>query len=59
EINPFDVTGTATVLAQALALGPEERAARAAALNSAILARRPADWLDDQLTAAGAVAAAH
>ena len=58
EINPFDVTGTATVLSQALALGPEERAARAAALNTAILARRPADWLEDQLAAAGAVAAA-
>ncbi len=53
EVNPFDVTGTATVLARALALGPEERAARAAALRTAILARRPADWLDDQLAAAG------
>ena len=52
EINPFDVTGTATVLAQALALDPDERAGRAAALRKAILARRPADWLNDQLSAA-------
>ena len=33
EINPFDVTDTATVLARALALGPDERAARARALR--------------------------
>ena len=51
-MNPFDVTGTATVLARALALGPEERAARAAALRAAVAARRPSDWLDDQLAAA-------
>ena len=52
EVNPFDVTGTAAVLAHALAAGPEERAARAAALRTAIRARRPRDWLDDQLAAA-------
>jgi trehalose 6-phosphate synthase len=52
EVNPFDVTGTATVLARALALDPGERAARAAAVRSAVLARRPSDWLDDQLAAA-------
>jgi len=52
EVNPFDVTGTATVLSHALALGPEERAARQAALRGAVLARRPADWLADQLVAA-------
>jgi trehalose 6-phosphate synthase len=52
EINPFDVTGTAVLLARALALDPDERATRAAALRKAILARRPADWLDDQLAAA-------
>ena len=51
EINPFDVTGTATVLARALALEPVERAARAATLRDAVQARRPADWLDDQLAA--------
>jgi trehalose 6-phosphate synthase len=52
EINPFDVTGTATVLSRALALAPGERAARAAVLRAAILSRRPADWLGDQLSAA-------
>jgi trehalose 6-phosphate synthase len=52
EVNPFDVTGTATVLSGALALGKDERAARARALREAILARRPADWLADQLAAA-------
>ncbi len=52
EVNPFDVTGTATVLAQALALDPEERAARSAALRAAILPDGPADWLADQLAAA-------
>jgi trehalose 6-phosphate synthase len=52
EVNPFDVTGTATVLSQALALGRNERAARARILREAILARRPSDWLADQLAAA-------
>jgi len=52
EINPFDVTGTATVLAQALALGADERATRATLLRAAILSRRPVDWLADQLSAA-------
>ena len=56
EVNPFDVTGTATVLARALSLDPGERADRAATLRSAVLARRPADWLDDQLSAADAAA---
>jgi trehalose 6-phosphate synthase len=53
EVNPFDVTGTATVLSEALALGPDERAARARVLREAILARSPADWFADQLAAAG------
>jgi trehalose 6-phosphate synthase len=52
EVNPFDVTGTATVLARALAMEPDERAARATELRTLILGRRPADWLDDQLAAA-------
>jgi trehalose 6-phosphate synthase len=51
EVNPFDVTGTATVLSRALAMGADERAARAGALRSAVLGRRPSDWLDDQLAA--------
>jgi trehalose 6-phosphate synthase len=52
EVNPFDVTGTAGVLARALAMDPAERAARAEALRRAILSRRPADWLADQRAAA-------
>jgi len=52
EVNPFDVTGTATVLAEALALDPAERRARAADLRKAIGARSPADWFADQLSAA-------
>src|SRR5664280_386733 len=52
EVNPFDVTGTATVLAQALALEPSERAARAALLRKAVGARSPADWLAEGLAVA-------
>ena len=52
EVNPFDVTGTATVLARALAMDPGERAARAGVLRAAIGARRPADWLAEQRAAA-------
>ena len=53
EVNPFDVSGTAAVLARALAMEPGERAQRAANLRRLITARRPADWLADQLRAAG------
>ncbi len=52
EVNPFDVSGTAAVLARALDMGVDERTARAAALRSLVLARRPADWLGDQGRAA-------
>jgi trehalose 6-phosphate synthase len=51
EVNPFDVTDTATVLSRALAAGADERAARSRALRDAVEARRPSDWLDDQLAA--------
>jgi trehalose 6-phosphate synthase len=52
EINPFDVSGTADVLAHALDMDEGQRAGRARELNTLLLARRPADWLDDQLNAA-------
>ncbi|MHB8431531.1 MAG: alpha,alpha-trehalose-phosphate synthase (UDP-forming) [Acidimicrobiales bacterium] len=52
EVNPFDVSGTAAVLARALDLSATERAARSVALRRAILSRRPEDWLSDQLHAA-------
>jgi trehalose 6-phosphate synthase len=51
EVNPFDVSGTAAVLAAALDMAPAERSAKAAELRRIITARRPIDWLDDQLAA--------
>jgi trehalose 6-phosphate synthase len=52
ELNPFDVSGTAAALARALAMEPDERAQRLATLRRLITARRPTDWLADQLHAA-------
>ena len=52
-VNPYDVSATAEALADALALGPAERARRAEALRAAAGARTPRDWLEDQLRAAG------
>lgn len=54
EVNPFDVGGTADVLHRALLMGPDERAAHAAAVREVATARRPSDWLADQLAAAEA-----
>jgi len=51
-VNPFDVSGTAAVLDRALSMSAGERASRAALLRSLVTARRPRDWLDDQLAAA-------
>ena len=52
EVNPFDVVGTAEVLATALEMSDDERAQRAGELRKAAAARVPADWLADQLAAA-------
>ncbi len=52
EINPFDVTGTAAVLLQALDMPGDERARRAEALRDLVSLRKPGDWLADQLAAA-------
>ncbi len=52
EINPFDGSDTAAVLARALDIPRDERASRADALRRVILSRQPADWLEDQLRAA-------
>jgi len=52
EVNPFEVSGTAAVLAEALDMDDRERAFRADAIRGTVLARRPSDWLDDQLAAA-------
>ena len=51
-INPFDVSGTAAVLAEALDMDEDQRATRSGELRKLILARRPVDWLNDQLDAA-------
>lgn len=51
---PFDVSATADALAAALSLDPSARAALAAELRQALPARRPQDWLADQLAAARA-----
>lgn len=53
EVNPFDVSGTATALAEALDMEPGQRAAMAKSLRELILSRPTIDWLNDQLTAAG------
>ena len=53
ELNPFDVGGTAEALHRARSLGADERRAHAAEVKRRSLARRPSDWLADQLAAAG------
>ena len=54
---PFDVAGTAAVLHEALVMPADERADRAGRLRAIAEARTPAHWLDDQLAAAGPLAA--
>ena len=53
EVHPYDVAGTADVLDQALRMPAGERASRPPACGELATARRPLDWLDDQLAAAG------
>ncbi|WP_329051427.1 trehalose-6-phosphate synthase [Streptomyces violaceus] len=50
-VNPYDVTGTAAALHEALSMGPEERAERAKRLAAAATALPPAQWFLDQLDA--------
>jgi trehalose 6-phosphate synthase len=52
-VAPFDLAGTADVLDRALRMPADERATRATRLRELSLARQPADWLADQLAAAG------
>jgi len=52
-LNPFDVSETASAIATGLDMPAEERAARASELKKLATSRSPADWLDDQLAAAG------
>jgi trehalose 6-phosphate synthase len=51
EVNPFDVAGTADVLATALSMSDAERATHAATVRACASKRTPRDWLDDQLRA--------
>jgi trehalose 6-phosphate synthase len=50
-VNPYDVTGTAAALHEALSMGPEERAERSKRLSAAATALPPAQWFLDQLDA--------
>jgi trehalose 6-phosphate synthase len=52
-VHPYDVSGTADALHAALSLPADERAVAAEALRERAAARTPADWLADQLLAAG------
>ena len=51
--EPYDVSQTAEALDRALRMDAAERADRFARWRSATLARTPADWLADNLAAAG------
>ena len=50
EVQPYDLLQTASALHTALTMEPAERATRATTVRSRIGARRPVDWLGDQLT---------
>ena len=51
--DPFDVGATARAIGDALDATPDERARRSSGLCAASRARTPADWLADQVAAAG------
>ncbi len=51
-VNPFDVSGTAAALGQAIDLTPEDRARQAAGLRKAAQSSSPLGWFDDQLSKA-------
>ncbi|MES9617799.1 alpha,alpha-trehalose-phosphate synthase (UDP-forming) [Streptomyces tuirus] len=50
-VNPYDITGTASALHEALSMRPEERAERGKRLAAAATALPPAQWFVDQLDA--------
>jgi trehalose 6-phosphate synthase len=52
-LNPYDVSATAEALHDALTTAPDERRVEAAQLRALAESRTPADWLADQLAAAG------
>jgi trehalose 6-phosphate synthase len=53
RVHPYDVSGTADALDRALTMPGEERRMQADARREIVAARTPADWLADQLRAAG------
>ncbi len=52
-IHPFDLSATARAIGAALDRSPADRRERASRLATAAAARTPADWLADQIAAAG------
>jgi trehalose 6-phosphate synthase len=50
-VNPFDVSGTAAALHEALSMPEAERRRRSAAIAKVATARPPAQWFADQLAA--------
>lgn len=50
-VNPFDISGTADALHQALSMPDDERSARTQRLAAAATALPPADWLAEQVDA--------
>jgi trehalose 6-phosphate synthase len=50
-VNPYDVTGTAEALHEALCMADAERARRCQALAAAAAAEPPAKWFADQIAA--------
>ncbi|MEU6079343.1 trehalose-6-phosphate synthase [Streptomyces sp. NPDC047108] len=52
-VNPYDVTGTAEALHQALSMAPGERAERTKRLAAAATSLPPQKWFLDQLNALG------
>lgn len=53
RVHPYDISGTADAIAAALSVPGAERAAEGRALRERATARTPADWMADQLAAAG------
>src|SRR4051812_14645858 len=49
SVNPFDIKETADSIFKALTMDPDERERRSLGLKSAVTARDPGDWVDDQL----------
>jgi trehalose 6-phosphate synthase len=50
-INPFDISGTAAAMHEALSMPPAERTSRSAALATVSAAEPPEKWFADQLAA--------